>query len=94
MDTNRPIRRREFVKNNAVGVDALSAAPAYLSALGTNEKILAGVIMSGMHAAMVVWQNAFEANENRRGQAFYRVMNEVPTVLLIVIILMVVVKPF
>ena len=57
-------------------------------------KILAVVIMSGMHAAMVVWQKAFEANENRRGQAFYRVMNEVPTVLLIVIVLMVVVKPF
>ena len=57
-------------------------------------KILADVIMSGMHAAMVVWQKAFEANENRRGQTFYRMMNEVPTVLLIVIILMVVVKPF
>ena len=57
-------------------------------------KILAVVIMSGMHAAMVVWQQAFEANENSRGQSFYRVMNEVPTVLLIVIILMVVVKPF
>jgi putative membrane protein len=57
-------------------------------------KILAVVIMSGMHAAMVVWQKTFEANENRRGQSFYRVMNEVPTVLLIVIILMVVVKPF
>ena len=57
-------------------------------------KLLAVVIMSGMHAAMVVWQKAFEANEHSRGQSFYRVMNEVPTVLLIVIILMVVVKPF
>ena len=47
MDTNRPIRRREFVKNTAVGVAALSAAPAYLSALGTNEKLLAGVIGVG-----------------------------------------------
>lgn len=47
MDTNRPIRRREFVKNTAVGVTALSAAPAYLSALGANEKLLAGVIGVG-----------------------------------------------
>ncbi|MBT06305.1 MAG: TIGR00701 family protein [Rhodospirillaceae bacterium] len=57
-------------------------------------KMLAVVAMSGMHAAMAVWQKAFETNENRRGQAFYRMLNEVPTVLLIVIILMVVVKPF
>ena len=57
-------------------------------------KIVAVVTMSGMHAAMAVWQKAFEANENRRGQLFYRMMNEVPTFLLIVIIVMVVVKPF
>jgi len=57
-------------------------------------KLLAVVAMSGMHAAMVVWQKAFDANQNKRGQPFYRVMNEVPTVLLIVVILMVVIKPF
>ena len=57
-------------------------------------KLVAVVAMSGMHAAMVVWQKAFDTNQNKRGQSFYRVMNEAPTVLLIVIILMVVIKPF
>lgn len=57
-------------------------------------KLMAVVGMSGMHGAMVVWQRAFEASENRRGEAFYRMMNEAPTVLLIIIVLMVVIKPF
>tara|TARA_B100000686_G_scaffold323598_1_gene378487 strand:+ start:396 stop:842 length:447 start_codon:yes stop_codon:yes gene_type:complete len=57
-------------------------------------KLLAVVAMSGMHAAMVVWQKAFDNNRNQRGQSFYRLMNEAPTVLLVIIILMVVVKPF
>ena len=57
-------------------------------------KLLAVLAMSGMHGAMVVWQKAFDTNQNKRGRSFYRVMNEVPTVLLVFIILMVVIKPF
>jgi putative membrane protein len=57
-------------------------------------KFLAVVTMSGMHGAMVVWQRGFENDSNRRGPRFYKMMNEVPTVLMIVIVLMVVIKPF
>ena len=36
----------------------------------------------------------FANDRNRRSQKFYRIINEVPTILMIVIVVLVVVKPF
>jgi putative membrane protein len=43
---------------------------------------------------MMGWKNDFARDENVRPQRFYRIANEVPTVLMIGIVLFVVVKPF
>jgi putative membrane protein len=40
------------------------------------------------------WQRAFAADHNQRAAKFYRMVNEVPTVILIAIVVLVVVKPF
>ena len=34
------------------------------------------------------------ADANRRSQKFYRIANEIPTVLMVVIVIMVIVRPF
>jgi len=39
------------------------------------------------------WRD-FEADQNRRSQKFYRIINEVPAVLMIGIVVLVIVKPF
>ena len=57
-------------------------------------KVLAVVAMTGMHGGMVVWQRGFENHRNRHGARFYKMLNEVPTVLMILIVLLVVTKPF
>jgi putative membrane protein len=36
----------------------------------------------------------FAADRNTRSEKFYRIINEVPTVLMILIVILVVVKPF
>jgi protoporphyrinogen IX oxidase len=36
----------------------------------------------------------FAADQNRHSQKFYRIINEVPTILMIGIVILVVVKPF
>ena len=46
------------------------------------------------HAGYARWRRQFAADANRHGRDFYRAMNEVPTLLLIGIILLVVLKPF
>lgn len=50
--------------------------------------------MQIIHAALSRWRKAFEKDENNNSETFYRWMNEVPTVLMIGIVIFVVVKPF
>jgi len=50
--------------------------------------------MSIVHAGLSRWRKQFERDENRHTERFYRIMNEVPAVLLIGILILVVVKPF
>lgn len=52
------------------------------------------LLMSGFHGAMSKWRREFLEDRNRRGHKFYRIANEVPTVLMLVIVVMVIVRPF
>ena len=58
------------------------------------ERATGRTLMSGFHGAMSKWRREFLEDRNRRSHKFYRVANEVPTVLLVVIVVMVIVKPF
>ena len=40
------------------------------------------------------WVKAFAADRNLHSQKFYRIINEVPTILMIIIVMLVVLKPF
>ena len=53
---------------------------------------IAGLIVS--HEFMARWQRQFAADDNRHAARFYRMMNEAPTVIMIVLVFTVVVKPF
>jgi putative membrane protein len=52
------------------------------------------ILMAGMHGMTSRWRRDFEADNNQRPARFYRIMNEVPTILMIAIVILVVVKPF
>ena len=52
------------------------------------------IIMTGMHGFLSRWRRQFEKDENTHSAKFYRLMNEVPTVLMILIVITIVVKPF
>jgi putative membrane protein len=56
-------------------------------------KLFCVILMSGFHGAMSRWRKDFLADSNRRGQKFYRIANEVPTVLMVVIVIMIIVRP-
>jgi len=57
-------------------------------------KLTAAVVLSGVHGYFSRWQKAFAADRNQHSQKFFRIINEVPTVLMILIVIMVIVKPF
>ena len=57
-------------------------------------KLASVVLLSGFHGATSKWRKDFLNDRNRRPERFYRMANEVPTVLMVVIVIMVIVKPF
>ncbi len=52
------------------------------------------LIMSGLHGVYVRRLKEFAADKNTKPAKYYRILNEVPTVLLIGIVILVIVKPF
>jgi putative membrane protein len=57
-------------------------------------KIALVLALSAVHGLFARWVKAFAADRNRHSQRFYRFINEVPTVLMIAIVILVVLKPF
>ena len=57
-------------------------------------KVVFLVGMFTLHGFLSIWRRDFEADRNTRPARFYRIMNEVPTVLMIGIVIFVVVRPF
>lgn len=75
---------------------SLPGTPGYLPEAGAwlwlKLAFVAGLLV--MHLLMVRWRDAFALDRNRHPQRFFRIMNEVPTGLMIGIVVFVVVKPF
>jgi putative membrane protein len=57
-------------------------------------KLFLVVLMSAAHGKMGRWQRDFETDANHRPARFYRLANEIPTLLMIGIVILVIVKPF
>ena len=57
-------------------------------------KLLLVILMSVAHMAMARWRKDFEQDNNVRSAKYFRIANEVPTLLMIAIVVLVVVKPF
>ncbi len=57
-------------------------------------KLACVILMSIFHMACSKWRREFLNDKNQHSEKFYRMANEIPTLLLIVIVIMVIVKPF
>ena len=72
----------------------LAWSGSWFSAGWLHGKLLLVLVLSGIHGWFSRWVRDFAADRNTRSQKFYRIINEVPTVLMIGIVILVVVKPF
>ena len=57
-------------------------------------KFAAVLVLSGLHGYLSRWRRDFERDQNRHSQKFYRIINEVPAVILVLVVILVIVKPF
>ena len=75
---------------------ALLATPGVVnwSSGWVHGKLLLVAALLGMHGLFARWRRDFELGRNTHPVRFYRLANEVPTLLMIGIVLLVVAKPF
>lgn len=57
-------------------------------------KALTVIVLTGVHGFYGSLRRAFAEDRNRRSHKFFRAINEIPFVLAIIIVIMVIVKPF
>jgi protoporphyrinogen IX oxidase len=57
-------------------------------------KLFLVVILTVLHHLFARWRKDFAADRNQRPARFYRIANEVPTAIMIAVVILVIVKPF
>lgn len=76
---------------------ALVATPGIIdwaSDFWFHTKLLLVVALSGLHGFLLGRVRAFAEDRNRNGAGFYRLVNEVPTVIMVAVVILVIVRPF
>ncbi|PIW26025.1 MAG: protoporphyrinogen oxidase HemJ [Rhodospirillales bacterium CG15_BIG_FIL_POST_REV_8_21_14_020_66_15] len=90
----RAIMNPAMVASVVFGLVLMAASgPAIWQTLWFPVKAAAVVGMLVVHVFLGKWRRAFAEDRNAHSGRFFRVVNEVPTVLMIVIVVMVVVQP-
>ena len=57
-------------------------------------KLMLVIALSATHGLFVRWVSDFALDRNVHSQKFYRIINELPTILMIIIVILVIVRPF
>lgn len=76
------------------GIWMIALNPELMKQGWLHGKILLVLGMTGVHGMLAGARKKFERGENTRSDRFYRILNEVPTLLLFGIVILVVIKPF
>jgi len=76
------------------GLAMLSLNSALLQEPWMHAKLLFVVLLSAIHGFFARWMKAFQNDANQHSQKFYRMVNEGPTLLMIGIVILVIVRPF
>jgi putative membrane protein len=77
-----------------LGAAMLAAAPAYLTMGWLRIKLLLVLLLIGYHGFCYKLMRDFAENRNTHSAKWYRGFNEIPSLLLIAIVLLAVLKPF
>lgn len=77
-----------------IGGLMIYANPDLLSQGWMHAKLLLVILLSGFHGACSGWTKKFAQDANVKSDKFYRVANEIPTLIMIAVVILVIVKPF
>jgi protoporphyrinogen IX oxidase len=72
----------------------LAYSGGWFAAPWLHVKLVLVLAMSGVHGVLSKNVREFADDHRRKSQKYFRILNEIPTVLLVVIVILAVVKPF
>lgn len=90
----RAIMNPAMIATYVFGIWLVLLVPDWMSQGWLHAKLALVLGLTAAHMMMAGWRRAFAEDRNARPQRFFRIANEVPTVLMIVIVILVIVKPF
>ena len=89
----KAIMNPAMIASFVFGIWMIVLAPGLLYEPWMHVKILCVLLMAGCHGAFSKMRRKLENDEQPRRPHVYRIWNEVPTVLMVIIVFMAVVKP-
>lgn len=72
----------------------LWANPALLGEPWMHAKLFLVIALAGLHGFFARWMKAFARDENRHSVKFYRIVNEIPALVLVLVVILAVIEPF
>ena len=90
----RAIMNPAMIATWLFGLGLIAMTPGWMEQGWLHAKLLLVVLMTGTHMAMARWRRAFAEDRNSHSHKYFRVMNEVPTLMMVVIVFLVILKPF
>jgi protoporphyrinogen IX oxidase len=90
----RAIMNPAMIVTFLIGGLMIAANPAIMQQGWIHVKLALVLGMAGIHGFYAICRKDFERDMNTRSPAYYKIWNEIPTVLMIVIVLLAVAKPF
>ena len=79
---------------SGLAIVALSGGGVLSGDLSMWVKLLLVTVLTGVHGGLAFHMREFAADRNVRSQRYFRILNEVPTVLMLGIVILVIVRPF
>lgn len=101
-ETFKVMERRllRFIMNPAMivawimGLLMIGANPELMQQGWMHGKMACIIIMTIIHMMFSKWRKVFEADQNEKSAKFYKIWNEVPTALMVIIVIFAVAEPF
>ena len=78
----------------ALGLLLIFANPSVFEGGWMHVKFTCVILLTALHMVFAKWRKNLEKGESQRSAKFYKIWNEAPTILMIAVVVMAIVKPF
>lgn len=90
----RAIMTPAMIASFVFGIWMLVLTPEWLKQGWMHGKLVLVLVLAASHMAMARYRREFAEDRNSHNQRFFRILNEAPTLLMVGIVILVIVKPF